>query len=128
MPSTPNYEEFLQAQANDAYPPPPEMISAFRKLFLDSSLSMLAIVKEAAFPIIQNIPNEPVPDNPDCVYLWRILQQAVDQFTDENDKFFDFIVELQKLPDGDHVFKGLPQFSNHWTEFGFTSNNASKLD
>ena len=60
------------------------------------------------------------------VYLWQILQQAVDLFTDDNDKFVDFIVELQKLPDGDHVFKGLPQFSNHWTEFGYTSNHASE--
>ncbi|KAF2638024.1 hypothetical protein P280DRAFT_405719 [Massarina eburnea CBS 473.64] len=80
---------------------------------------MSAIVKEAASPIIQNIPNEPVPQNPNCDYLWHILEEAVDQFTDDIDKFVDFVVELQKLPDGDRVFEQLPQFRNHWTEFGY---------
>lgn len=125
MHSTPDYEAFLQAEASDADPPPPGIISAFRKLFLDASPSMPLIAKEAASRIIQNIPNEPVPHNPDCAYLWRTLQQAVDQFSDDNDEFVNFIVALQKLPDGHHVFKDLPQFSNHWTEFGYTSNTAS---
>jgi hypothetical protein len=127
MPSTANYEEFLEAQAKDAYPAPSEILSAFRKLFFDPSPSMPAIVKEAASPIIQNIPNEPVPQNPDCVYLWRTLQQAVDQFVNDNDKFVHFIVEMQKLPDGNHVFKRLPQFRNHWTEFGYTSTTPASV-
>jgi len=121
MPFATSYDEFLTTQAQDDYPPPPEMLSAFKKLLTDASTPMSAIVKEAASPIIANIPNEESPDWPDCTLLWRTLKEAVDQFTKDNDKLVDFVVELQKLPDGDHVFKQLPQFRNHWTEFGDTS-------
>ncbi|KAF2833554.1 hypothetical protein CC86DRAFT_365421 [Ophiobolus disseminans] len=123
MPFAANYEEFLTSQAQNEYPPPPEMLSAFRKLFTETSTPMSAIAKEAATPIIAAIPNETEPSNPDCGYLWRILKDAVDQFPKDTDKFADFVVELQMLPDGDHVFKYLPQFRHHWTEFGFTIND-----
>jgi hypothetical protein len=86
---------------------------------------MAEIVKEAASPMMRNIPNEPVPQNPDCTYLWRTLRIAVDQFVDDNNKFVDFIVELQKLPDANHIFQRLPRFRNHWTEFGYTSRMSA---
>jgi hypothetical protein len=53
--------------------------------------------------------------------LWRTLSRAVDNFGDLTDRFVDFVVELQKLPDGNQLFKIMPQFRNHWTEFGLTS-------
>lgn len=55
----------------------------------------------------------------DCTLPWRTLCRAVDTFADLNDRFVEFIVALHKLPDGDHVFATLPQFNNHWTEFGY---------
>jgi hypothetical protein len=121
MPFAKTHDEFLSTQENDNYPPPPEMMSAFRKLFKDPSVPVSAIAKEAASPIIANMPNEQDPRWPNCTLLWRTLARAVDTFTDLNDRFVEFVVELQKLPDGDHVFEILPQFNNHWTEFGLTT-------
>jgi hypothetical protein len=121
MSSTDHYVAFLTAQAKDDYPPPPEMLSAFEELFKGASNPMPMIAKKAVSPIIANLPNERDPRWPDCTLLWRTLKESVDQFTENNDRFVDFIVELQKLPDGDHVFKKLPQFREHWTEFGNTS-------
>jgi hypothetical protein len=116
MPFVANYDEFLTMQAQKHYPPPPQILSAFRKFFSEPSTPILAIVKEAASPIIANLSNEADPTWPDCGPLWRILKEAVDQLTEYNDKFVAFVVELQKLPDGNHVFKSMPQFANHWTE------------
>ncbi|KAH3939849.1 hypothetical protein HBI24_226770 [Parastagonospora nodorum] len=113
-------DEFLSFQEHDSYAPPPEMRSAFQKLLTDSSVPMSAIAKEAASPIIANMANEQDPRWPDCTLLWRTLCRAVDSFTELNDRFVEFVVELQKLPDGDHVFAILPQFNNHWAEFGYT--------
>jgi hypothetical protein len=121
MASKTQYEKFLTAQAKDDYPPPPEMLFAFEELFSGASIPMSKIVEKAVSPIIANLPNEQDPRWPDCTLLWRTLKEAVDQFTEHNDKFVEFIVELQKLPDGDSVFKILPQFREHWTEFGNTS-------
>jgi hypothetical protein len=121
MSSADQYDAFLAAQAKDDYPPPPDMLSAFEELFKSSSTPMSMIAKNAVSPIIANLPNEQDPRWPDCTLLWRTLKEAVDKFTEHNDKFVDLIVELQKLPDGDHVFKILPQFREHWTEFGNTS-------
>jgi hypothetical protein len=111
------YDEFLTAQAAENYPPPPELLSAFEELVLDATIPMSKIAKKAVSPIIANLPNEPDPRWPDCTLLWRTLKRAVDQFTEHNDKFVDFIVEIQRLPDGDHVFGILPQFREHWNEF-----------
>lgn len=121
MPFATNCDEFLTTQAQHDYPPPPEMLSAFRKLLSDPSFPTSTIAKEAISPIIANLPNQKDPRWPDCTVLWRTLVNAVDQFTDCNDKLVEFVVDLQKLPDGDHVFRDPPQFRNHWTEFGYGS-------
>ncbi|KAL5115510.1 hypothetical protein ACEQ8H_006573 [Pleosporales sp. CAS-2024a] len=120
MPFATSHDEFLSMQEHDEYPPPPEMLSAFRKLLTAPSIHTSAIAKEAAAPIIANMPNEQDPRWPDCTLLWRTLARAVDTFAASNDRFVDFVVQLQKLPDGDGVFEMLPQFNNHWTEFGYT--------
>jgi hypothetical protein len=125
MPFATSHDEFVSMQEHDSHSPPPEMLSAFKKLLSDPSVPASATAKEAASPIIANLPNEKDPRWPDCTLLWRTLARAVDTFTDLNDRFVEFIVELQKLPDGDHVFAILPQFNNHWTEFGYSSKNRS---
>jgi hypothetical protein len=38
-----------------------------------------------------------------------MLKEAVDQSMERTDKFADFIFKVQKLPDCDNVFRGLPQ-------------------
>jgi hypothetical protein len=115
MPFAANYHEFLKTQAQKYHPPPPELLSAFRRLFSEPSVPMLKIAREAVTPIIAAIPNEP-DHTPDCDPLWIPIKEAIDQLTEYNDKFVDFVVELQKLPDGDHFFKVMPQFRGFWTE------------
>jgi hypothetical protein len=121
MASVTQYEKSLTAQAKNDYLLPSEMLSAFEELFLGASILMLKIAKKAVSRIIAHLLDEQDPRWLDCTLLWRTLKEAVDQFTEHNDKFVEFILELQKLPDGDSVFKILPQFREHWTEFGNTS-------
>jgi hypothetical protein len=122
-----NCDEFLFLQEKNRRPLPPEILSAFRKLLSDPSVPESAIAKEAASPVIANLPNEEDPGWPDCTILWRTLTAAVNTFTELNDRFVAFVVKLQKLPDGNQVFKILPQFNNHWTEFGYTCMGLQDL-
>lgn len=69
----------------------------------DAPTPTTAIAKEAVSPIIQNLPDEECADWPDDLSLWQILKAAVAELTDYNDRFVEFTVEVQKLPDGDRV-------------------------
>jgi hypothetical protein len=62
-------------QADDDYPPPPEMLSPFRKLLTDPSIPLSAIAKEAVSSIIANLLNG---REPDYSMLWRTLERAID--------------------------------------------------
>ncbi|PVI01373.1 hypothetical protein DM02DRAFT_641888 [Periconia macrospinosa] len=111
--SAATYEEFEATQRREDYPPPQELLSALKKLVTDSSTPIEKIAKEAAAPWINNTTEE----YPDFSLLWRTLLEAINAFQDHNDKFVDFVLALTKLPDGDGVFKDLPEFDQHFTEF-----------
>jgi len=113
---TANQERFLTDQAeHSTAPSPPQMLSAFRKLFSSPSTPVSAIAKEIASPIIREDPLDP-----HWGMLWRTLKAAVDYCTEDNDKFVELIAELQKLPDENHTLKHLRDFNRHWTEFADT--------
>ncbi|KAI1388389.1 uncharacterized protein F4822DRAFT_244790 [Hypoxylon trugodes] len=99
--------------------------------FLNAPASEVAHhAKQIALPNIR-----PIQDD-DCRLheLWNALAEAVNDFTDQNDKLAQFVVELHRLPDGKGIagawpfFEPLPEFDIFWTEWIQFQFDHSQLD
>lgn len=119
MSDTAKYEAFLSSWAKDSHPPSPQLLSAWSKLLKDPSVPASDVAKEAAIPLIQQHEKSPDPIGPDCLDIWRLLVDSVEKMTEHNNRFVDFTVELQRLPDCNGGFHSLPFLAEHMTEFSF---------
>ncbi|KAI2617360.1 hypothetical protein GGR54DRAFT_204150 [Hypoxylon sp. NC1633] len=112
-------DTWVETQKTKSLPLTDSERKAWRQ-FLAAPLSEVSHhARQIALPVIKPL------DDPDCriTQLWTTLEDAVSVFTDQNDKFVDFVLELQRLPDGKGVlgpetwFDDLPLFNDHWTEW-----------
>ncbi|KAE8414548.1 hypothetical protein BDV36DRAFT_311748 [Aspergillus pseudocaelatus] len=110
----PEYEAFFKAQSEDGWPPPVHMIDALRSLMADPSFPASEAAQQAASIYIQQ--SDP---NPDYTSLWPLLFDAIEKFTEQNERLLDFLVEFQRLPDHNGVFHQLNGLTEYLVEFVF---------
>ncbi|RAL16215.1 DUF3632 domain-containing protein [Aspergillus homomorphus CBS 101889] len=113
-----DHNKFLTDEAEREYPPEPEVLAAFRTLFMDPTVPVSEVARQAAAPLLRQITLEPIYI-PDCGEIWRTHMRAVRRLGKFNDRLVELIVELSKLPDKNGVFHQLPDFGSYWLEFGF---------
>ena len=118
------YEAFFKVKSEDGWPPPAQMIHALRSLMINPSLPASEVAQQAASLYIQQ--SDP---NPDYTSLWPLLFDAIERFTEQNDRLLEFLVEFQRLPDHNGAFHILNGLTEYLVEFVFdcrSSHNAMR--
>ncbi|KAI1403844.1 hypothetical protein F4819DRAFT_505639 [Hypoxylon fuscum] len=92
-------------------------LEIWQQFFAAPSSEIPQYAKWLALPIMK-----PISD-PECrlTQFWSALADAVNSLTEHNDKLAQFVIELQRLPDGQGIlgpnayFHELPLFNDFWT-------------
>ncbi|RAK77414.1 DUF3632 domain-containing protein [Aspergillus fijiensis CBS 313.89] len=110
----PEYEAFLAQEAQDVWPPRPEILSALRTLLVDPSAPAADVARACVSRAIAEA--NPSPEYGD---LWSPFIGAVERFPEHCDRFVEFLIALHELPDCDGEFKWLEGFYMHLCEFTY---------
>ncbi|KAL7624427.1 hypothetical protein AAE478_005991 [Parahypoxylon ruwenzoriense] len=112
-------DAWIEARRKKSQPLTDGEAEAWKQFLLAPPSEVAHHARQIALPIMKTLDD---PNNR-ITQLWSALSEAVDELTDQNDKLADFVLELQRFPDGKGIlgskpwFYDLPLFDNFWTEW-----------
>lgn len=107
------YDTYVAASVNPKYPPPTELVLALKSL-VTTSTPAEDVARQSVSRFIEGAQSHPYPGA-----FHGLLFALIRKYTEQNDRFVDFIVALETLPDPSGEINQLAGFNEYMTEFAF---------
>ncbi|KAI9931377.1 hypothetical protein ASPWEDRAFT_169780 [Aspergillus wentii DTO 134E9] len=107
------YDTYVAASVNPKYPPPTELVLALKSL-VTTSTPAEDVARQSVSGFIEGTQSHPYPGA-----FHGLLFALIRKYTEQNDRFVDFIVALETLPDPTGEINQLAGFNEYMTEFAF---------
>lgn len=118
-----SYHNFMVSQQSMKGPPTPEQLTALDALFSDSQAPVSDIAQAINRPYIEAIKENPSDRlnavESQCARIWRTINNAVKQLTEQNDRLVQLVLEMLKASDPTCAEVLLHDFHQEWVEFAW---------